>query len=318
MPKISVVIPCYNAQDFIATAIDSVLSQTYKPYEIIVVDDGSTDRSAEIIKKYGSAVKLIRQENRGRVEARKTGFYYATGDWIALLDADDYWAKEKLKRQVDVINKIDENVVMIHAKDKWVGNINTYPGSYVSNRPKLMDFPFLFERMIIATSSVLLRKDILDKVIPFWNLGRLRAQDYGLYLLMLCHGFAYYIDEVLSFYRIHGSNVHDMLSFSIGRLHARLNVLSYIQQKRYYHLLSFDWRRIIANNCLQIAWLYYLNHDYKLSRSYIAKAFSYKFRPSKWLLLYFLLFLPKNFVIFLRRLLGSQSLKEQTKNIKPN
>lgn len=315
MPKISVVIPCYNAQDFIAEAIESVLDQTYKPYEIIVIDDGSTDKSAEIIKKYVPPVKLIQQENRGRVEARKTGFYYATGQWIALLDADDYWAKEKLEKQVEVINSIDKSVVMIHTNDKWIGNIEDHNATYVSNRPKLMDFPYLFQRNIIATSSVLLRKDVLDEVIPFWNLGRLRAQDYGLYLLMLCHGFAYYIDKTLSFYRMYESNVHDTLSFSIGRLHARLNVLSYIRQKGYQHLLSFDWRRIMADNCLQVAWLYYLRHDYKLSRYYIAKAFSYKFIPPKWILLYCLLFFPKNFVIFLRRLLGSESLKETNKNL---
>ncbi len=307
MPKISVVIPCYNAQDFIAEAIESVLDQTYKPYEIIVIDDGSTDKSAEIIKKYVPPVKLIQQENRGRVEARKTGFYYATGEWVALLDADDYWAKEKLERQVEAIKSINENIVIIHSRDKWIGNTDS--SIYVSDRPKIIDFSFLFEKMIIATSSVLLRKDVLNMVIPYWNLGRLRAQDYGLYLLMLCHGLAYYVDEILSFYRIHEFNRHDKLSFSLGRLYARLNALSYIQEKGYYHLLSFDWRRIVSDNCLQIAWLYYLNHKYKLSRSYIAKAFSYKLRLSKWLFLYFMLFLPENLIISLRKLFRSKSLK---------
>ena len=307
---ISVIIPCYNAENFIGEAIESVLRQTFKPYEIIVVDDGSTDDSVKVIKKFKDKIILIQQENKGRVEARKTGFRRATGKWIALLDADDYWHPKKLELQINYINhNFKHDMVLVHGRDEWVGKVENYTDYYIPDRPPIMNFQFLFYRMLIATSSVLLRKDILDSVINFWNLGRLRAQDYGLYLLMLCHGNAYYINEVVSFYRVHDSNLHDKLSFAIGRYYARQNVLSYIAHRKLLSILSFDWKSIMAQNCLEIAWLYYARTDYKNARKFIAESFKYKVPFNKWLLLYCFLFLPKRTVTSIRKLLGSQSLK---------
>ncbi len=308
--KISVVIPCFNAEKFIGEAIESVLSQTYPPYEVIVVDDGSIDNSADVVRSFGDRVKLIQQENKGRVEARKVGFKYATGDWIALLDADDYWHSKKLEIQVKfILDNFSPDMVLLHGKDKWVGNVKSCSDSYVDDRPQVIDFRSLFQRMLIATSSALLRRDILLKVMDYWNLGRLRSQDYGLYLLMLCHGSAFYIDKLLSYYRVHDFNVHDSLPFAIGRFYARKNVLSYIKAKKYYHLLNFDWREIMASNCLEIAWLFYVNKEYSKARQFILKSFRYKMPKMRWLSLFFFLFMPKRIVTSLRKLMGSKSLQ---------
>ena len=102
---ISVVIPAYNAAEYIGRAIDSVLAQTRRPDEIIVVDDGSTDDTAGIVETYGSQVRLIRQENAGVSAARNTGINAATGEWIAFLDSDDEWLKEKLQLQVELLGR---------------------------------------------------------------------------------------------------------------------------------------------------------------------------------------------------------------------
>ncbi|WP_372716856.1 glycosyltransferase family 2 protein [Novipirellula sp.] len=110
-PLISVVIPCYNASVFIRETLDSVRSQTYKPLEVIIVDDGSTDDSVAIAESYGSFVSVIQQENQGESVARNRGIEEAKGDWIAFLDADDVWAPKKLQRQVA---EIDSQVVCIH------------------------------------------------------------------------------------------------------------------------------------------------------------------------------------------------------------
>ena len=98
---VSVVIPAYNVEKYIGRAIDSVLAQTRRPDEIIIVDDGSTDSTAEVIKSYGSKVRFIRQENGGASVARNTGIEAATGQWIAFLDADDEWLPEKLQLQIE-------------------------------------------------------------------------------------------------------------------------------------------------------------------------------------------------------------------------
>ncbi len=103
--RISVVIPAYNAGRYIGRAIDSVLAQTRPAEEIIVVDDGSTDNTAEIAGAYGDRIRFIRQENAGASVARNTGIAAATGNWIAFLDADDEWLPEKLRLQTEHLER---------------------------------------------------------------------------------------------------------------------------------------------------------------------------------------------------------------------
>ncbi len=102
---VSVVIPAYNAGKYIGRAIDSVLAQTRPADEIIVVDDGSTDNTAEVAHGYGDKVRFIRQENAGASVARNTGIEAATGEWIAFLDADDEWLPQKLKLQTEHLRR---------------------------------------------------------------------------------------------------------------------------------------------------------------------------------------------------------------------
>ena len=103
--SISAVIPAYNAEKYIARCLDSVLAQTCPVDEIIVVDDGSKDKTADIVRSYGDKVKLIQQENAGVSAARNTGILAATGDWIAFLDADDEWLPQKIELQTANLQK---------------------------------------------------------------------------------------------------------------------------------------------------------------------------------------------------------------------
>ena len=102
---ISVVIPAFNAGRFIKRTIDSVLAQTYRDYELIVVDDGSTDNTGEVVKSYGDKVRYIYQENAGDGPARNAGIKVAKGEWIAFLDHDDEWLPEKLQLQMELLNR---------------------------------------------------------------------------------------------------------------------------------------------------------------------------------------------------------------------
>jgi len=100
MPTVSVIIPTYNRASLVVKAVDSVLAQTYKDYELIVVDDGSTDNTEQCLKRYGNDIKYIYQHNGGVNKARNTGIDAASGQYIALLDNDDLWREDKLARQV--------------------------------------------------------------------------------------------------------------------------------------------------------------------------------------------------------------------------
>lgn len=105
-PKVSVIIPTYNREKFVTKAIDSVLKQKFNNYEIIVVDDGSTDNTKENLKRYGDKIKYIYQENSGVSGALNAGINLAKGDWIAILGSDDEWMPDYLSKQIERLIKI--------------------------------------------------------------------------------------------------------------------------------------------------------------------------------------------------------------------
>lgn len=104
-PRFSVIIPAYDAEPFIARAIESVLTQTWPAHEILVVDDGSTDATAGVVARYGGRVRYLRQDNAGVSAARNAGARAATGDWLAFLDADDWYYPDRLKRHAEWIQQ---------------------------------------------------------------------------------------------------------------------------------------------------------------------------------------------------------------------
>lgn len=101
MPKVSVIIPTYNAEKYVADTVSSVLAQTYQDFEILIIDDGSPDKSVEVCQQFAdSRIQIIRQPNRGLPGARNTGIRHAKGDFISFLDADDLWHPQKLEKQL--------------------------------------------------------------------------------------------------------------------------------------------------------------------------------------------------------------------------
>jgi len=126
--NVSVVIPAYNIGKLVARAIDSVLAQTHQPDEIIVVDDGSTDDTASVIKSYGSKVHYIYQDNLGLAGARNTGIRAANCEWVAFLDGDDEWLDNNLKLQLQLLKQNPHLV--------WsMGNFDTFLESEDSRQP---------------------------------------------------------------------------------------------------------------------------------------------------------------------------------------
>ena len=170
---VSVVMPAYNAQEHIRRAIDSVLAQTKKVDEIIVIDDGSTDDTAEIVSSYGSKVQLIRQQNAGPAAARNAGIKAARSEWIAFLDADDEWLAEKIERQ--------SSLLMRNGKLAWCSSNfiyckcnedHRYDRHTLEEAEKLLGGKEYFEDYFSAfadgiagyTGVMMVRKDVLEEV----------------------------------------------------------------------------------------------------------------------------------------------------------
>jgi len=177
--KISVIIPAYNAEQYIRTAIESCLSQTYAPCEIIVVDDASTDGTASVAESFKSLVRAIRlTENSGVSVARNRGVQASTGDWIAFLDADDWFLSEKLERQRRCASE-NEHAVLIYTGFRVIDvNGSESEGKFFSPGELL---PTLRYRGRFHLSSVILRRDAFDSVGGFDASLRVH-QDWELWL----------------------------------------------------------------------------------------------------------------------------------------
>lgn len=119
--KISVVIPTFNRAHTLERCLDSVLKQTLLPLEVIVVDDGSTDETESLLKKYGEKIVYLKTENRGVSAARNHAVKNSHGDWIALLDSDDEWLEKRLEEQANLL-KIFPNLNLVHGEEIWIRN----------------------------------------------------------------------------------------------------------------------------------------------------------------------------------------------------
>ncbi len=182
---ISVVIPTYNRASFLKEAIDSVLSQIYRDFELIVVDDGSTDDTPKLLLSYGKKIKVITKANKGPSAARNRGIKAAKGKWIAFLDSDDVWKPDKLEKQVQFI-KENPDIKICQTEEIWIRN-----GKRVNPRKKHeMHSGWIYEQClplcIVSPSSVMIHRDVFEKVGLF-DETMLACEDYDLWLRIAPH-----------------------------------------------------------------------------------------------------------------------------------
>lgn len=187
MPRVSVIIPTYNCAHYLGQAIESVLSQTYTDLEILVIDDGSRDNTADVAARYGSRIRYLRQENRGLPAARNAAIQASGSALIALLDADDWWEPTKLEKQMAVLDRQDQ-IGLVYTDLKVIYDDGAVIPSFLASRPLAKDgyvFEALIESAFILPSTVLLRRSCLDEVGLFDETMR-SHEDIELWL-RLCH-----------------------------------------------------------------------------------------------------------------------------------
>lgn len=211
-PSVSVVMPAFNAAPHIRQSIQSILDQTYKDWELIVVDDGSVDDTFAIASSFSDArVRCLRRENGGQAAARNTGIKNAAGKVIAFLDADDLWLPEKLALQIDVLRRTDADVIY---SDGYVffDNDDTQRDDFFAIVPGKHDgadmFPMLYAYNRIATLSAMVKRPVIEAVGLFdEDRSFQNCEDYELWLRLARTGSTFYgMPEKLMRYRRHASS----------------------------------------------------------------------------------------------------------------
>jgi len=205
-PLISIVIPSYNQAKYIAYNLDSILAQTYNNFEVIFIDDGSKDDTAEIVKAYterDSRIKYFHQTNSERAVARSYGISLSQGKYVCLVDSDDTWCEDKLEKQLKVMES-DKDIVLCYASVNRIDPENR-PLKTASRQQKGYSgevLKKLLMRNFIPSVTPMIRKDVLEKVgeqvtefIPY--------EDWDFWLRIAKHGKFFHIEEPLGNYRLH-------------------------------------------------------------------------------------------------------------------
>ena len=216
-PLVSIIMPSFNAERYVAESIRSVVRQTFTNWELVVVDDGSTDRTAEVVRRLADAdarIRYVRRENGGQAAARNTGIHLVSAPVVAFIDADDLWLPEKLARQLAVMEETAADVVYCDGyvfyddgTPERTDGFAVVPGS----TDGATMFPLLFEYNRIATLSVVARRDALERVGLFDEDRRLQnCEDYDLWLRLARAGSTFYgmTDKLMRYRRHSASSTH--------------------------------------------------------------------------------------------------------------
>lgn len=271
---VSVIIPTYNRVNLVVQAVDSVLAQTCKEFELIVVDDGSTDNTREVIAGYGDRVRYVYQDNAGVYAARNHGIGLSTGSFIAFLDSDDVWEKDKLACQLDLLIKYPEYAA-VHTASSTIDKNGRIIESVVnpqrqSHDGKVFDEFFEHNMSVILLSTVMMRRECFDKIGLFDEHSPV-ATDHFFFLRLAFYYQIAFIDEPLVRYRLTDG--------SLSRRNVLENVTWREELLREF-IEEFDGYFSVRSDLVKKKWksfyydagmkLYY-GGEYKAARTYLQK-----------------------------------------------
>jgi glycosyltransferase involved in cell wall biosynthesis len=256
---VSVVIPTYNYAHYLREAVDSVLSQTYPAVELIVVNDGSTDNTREILDSYGDRILAVHQENQGLSAARNTGIRKASHDFVAFLDADDVWEPDKLACQMARFADLPPEYGLV-ACDRGViyRDGQRHPEEIAFRKTKQTDGEItavdLLTRSRFSPSSVVARRACFDNCGLFDTSLR-STEDRDMWIRIAERWRLFWDSRVLCFIRKHGEN----MSANAPRM--KRNMLKVLHAARVRNRdrirTPLFWRRVFAFLHFQVAWMHY-------------------------------------------------------------
>jgi glycosyltransferase involved in cell wall biosynthesis len=279
IPKVSVLIPAYNAEKFIQRTIMSVLTQTYKNLEIIVLDDGSKDKTGDIVRlmqQRDARIRYYYQDNRGLSDTRNRLISLARGEFIAFIDHDDEWLDLKLEKQMLFFQKNPE-LGMVFA-DAYIRNNNKIIGRCFKERKPSKGsvfYRYLFSDNFVPLLTAILSRDILVKFMPF-NTNYEVNEEFEMFLRIARDYEFDYINEPLAVYYVHGSNT--IISKHRKLIDESFAILDYWIKKD--PEINTRYKKSLKNRLAQIYYkkgLYYLSvHDYSQVLSAIVNSFRNK------------------------------------------
>lgn len=219
-PLVSVLVPAYNHEQYVEETLQSVVDQTYENIELIVINDGSTDRTGGVIEEFiernpGFRITYLEQTNEGICKTLNRGLKYAKGKYVALLSSDDIWTPYKIVKQVQLMERND-NIGLVFSdhyflRVREITNIRAtdYKPNirrcFIKSIQNVNMYEMLMTEDIIPALTVLMRRDCVDKLGGFD--AELSAEDFDMWLRMAKEFPIAYIDEPLAYYRIHETNV---------------------------------------------------------------------------------------------------------------
>ena len=216
---VSVIIPTYNRGWILKEAVDSVMAQEYKDFELIVVDDGSTDNTSDVLAFYGNDVKALFQKNKGVSAARNRGIAEASGQFIAFLDSDDLWLPQKLSTQVEFFNQTPDAWIC-QTEEIWIRNGIRVNPKKRHKKPSGMIFEPSLELCLVSPSAVMIRRSLFDRVGCF-DEALPACEDYDLWLRISCRFPVHLIDRSLIIKRGgHGDQLSSMVGLDKFRIKA--------------------------------------------------------------------------------------------------
>ena len=280
-PKISVIIPAYNARKFIAEAIESVLNQTFPAHEIIVVDDGSTDGTGEFVEKqFGDKVRVIQQENKGQGAARNTGIQVATGNIFQFLDADDLLLPNKFEVQLDFWRRNPEFDIVYCDHCYFTGERipNDLPSPSPLPQGNLVDVAM--RRAPAGVHCFLVPLYVMDAVGQFCEDRSISSvEDRDFWFRCTLHKFIFgYVPKVLALTRRHGAN---STANQLKRMQAKVNYgYRLLSMPIPSHLIKFVHREL-AESYAELALAQLAAHQWKASWVSLWKAWHHHCAAAK-------------------------------------
>lgn len=194
-PLVSVIIPVFNRSTLVTEAIDSVLNQTFNDFELIIVDDGSTDGIQTVLQQYGDKLVNIKQDNKGVSAARNRGIAEANGELVAFLDSDDQWLPDKLSVQVEFFKKKPEAMIC-QTEEVWIRNGKRVNPKKRHKKPSGMIFQPSLSLCLVSPSAVMMKIELFQEVGLF-DETLPACEDYDLWLRISYKYFVYLIDQAL-------------------------------------------------------------------------------------------------------------------------